>query len=423
VNHYDSATLETRLREAGCEIVPFAPGADAYVINSCSVTDRADSESRRTARRARRFGPSARVVMTGCFAQTNPESAAIPEVDAVIGINRLDDLLAVVTGELDLRSGQMIRVDNLRRATAVSALGAETFCGQTRAFLKVQEGCDLFCTFCIIPFARGRSRSVAPRQVLEQLERLASLGYREVVLTGVHLGTYGEDLSPRIGLADLLEMITESPAVARVRLGSVDPPEITPRLLRLVAQSDVLCPHFHVPVQAGDDAVLARMRRRYSAELAREAVLAVHEAIPDAGIGTDVIAGFPGESDEEFARTEAFVTELPFTYLHVFPYSPRRNTTAAKRPDRRAADVVAGRARRLRDVDRRKRADFARRMLSRRTVVLLEGEVDATGCRSGYAPNYARIRVPAPAALANALAVVEVVAVEEGALLGRILHS
>jgi threonylcarbamoyladenosine tRNA methylthiotransferase MtaB len=421
VNQYDSATLETRLRAADCEIVPFAPGADAYIINTCSVTDRADSESRRTARRARRFAPAARVVMTGCFAQTNPSGAAIPEVDAVIGINRLDEIVAAVRGELDL-GDSLIRVDDLRSAREVTILGAETFCGQTRAFLKVQEGCDLFCTFCIVPFARGRSRSVPPRRVLEQLTHLAELGYREVVLTGVHLGTYGEDLEPRLGLGDLLEMILEKPAVPRLRLSSVDPPEITPRLLRLMAGNGALCPHFHVPVQAGNDAVLARMRRRYSADLAREVIEAIRAEIPGAGIGTDVIAGFPGESEEEFAGTEAFLRDLPFTYMHVFPYSPRRGTTAAKRSDHLPAAVIASRARRLREIDAAKRAAFARSMVGLRTTVLLEDDGAGRGDAgpSGYTPNYARIHLPDGPAMPNALVDVQVVAVDAGGhLIGR----
>lgn len=419
VNQYDSATLETRLRAAGCEVVPFAPGADAYVINTCTVTDRADAESRRTARRARRFGPQARVLMTGCFVQTNPVGAAIPEVDAVIGINRIDELVAAVRGDLDLASGR-IRVDDLRRATEVGALGAESFCGQTRAFLKVQEGCDLFCTFCIVPFARGRSRSVPPRVVLEQLQRLAGLGFQEAVLTGVHLGTYGEDLEPRLGLADLLEMIAENPPLPRLRLSSVDPPEITPRLLDLVARSEALCPHFHVPVQAGDDAVLGRMRRRYSADLAREVLTAIRAALPDAGIGTDVIAGFPGETEEEFQHTLAFVREMPFTYLHVFPYSPRRGTTAAKRADGLPADVITARARALRLAGAEKRDAFARWMIGRRAAVLLESADAGAAGLSGYAPNYSRVRVPAAAPeLANSVVEVTVTAFDEGILRGH----
>lgn len=216
VNQYDTATIESRLRHEGCEIVAFAPGADVYIVNSCTVTDRADAESRQLARRARRFNSAARVIMTGCFAQVSPQRAAIAEVDHVVGLNRLADLIRAVRGELV--AAERVLVDDLRAARSVRTLGAETFTGQTRAFLKVQEGCDLFCTFCVVPMARGRSRSVPPREVRAQLEMLAQRGFQEVVLTGVHLGGYGHDLEPVIDLCDLLEMLVEQSPVPRRRI-------------------------------------------------------------------------------------------------------------------------------------------------------------------------------------------------------------
>ncbi len=394
VNQYDSAALESRLRAQGCEVVPFGPGADAYVINSCSVTARADAESRRLARRARRFAPSGRVVLTGCLAQANPARAKIPEVDFVVGLNRPADLVAAVRGDLG-RAGDSVLVGNVGKATRVETLGAESFCGQTRAFLKIQEGCDLFCSFCIVPFARGRSRSVPPRVVLRELERLAEAGYQEVVLTGVHLGGYGADLQPRLGLADLLEMIAERAPVPRVRLSSIDPPEVTPRLLGIVAGSDVICPHFHVPIQSGDDRVLRRMRRRYSAGFAAEVIASIRERMPSAGIGTDVIAGFPLESEAEFRRTEELLERLPFTYLHVFPYSRRPGTTAAKLGGDVPAKTIADRARRLRAIDRCKRRAFTEAMIGQCIPVLIEGAEADEGVWRGYARNYLRVEVPA----------------------------
>jgi threonylcarbamoyladenosine tRNA methylthiotransferase MtaB len=225
VNQYDTATMETALRER-CELVPFAAGADVYVVNSCTVTDRADAESRQLARRARRLNPHGRVVLTGCFAQTGGAHAALPEVDYVIGVNRLPDVLRAVLDQIPADEGRIL-IDNLRQAERVATLGADVFAGQTRAFLKVQEGCDLFCTFCIVPMARGRSRSVPPRRVLDELHRLAARGFQEVVLTGIHLGGYGKDLAPALTLVDLLEMISAAAPLPRVRLSSIDPPEIT----------------------------------------------------------------------------------------------------------------------------------------------------------------------------------------------------
>jgi threonylcarbamoyladenosine tRNA methylthiotransferase MtaB len=390
VNQYDTATIETALGD-DCESVPFGPGADVYVVNTCTVTDRAAAESRQLARRARRFNPAARVVVTGCYAQTSAgEAAAMPEVDHVVGVGRLGDVLGAVRGELG--GAQRVLVGDLRKADRVSTLGAEVFSGQTRAFLKVQEGCDLFCTFCIVPFSRGRSRSVEPRRVLAELERLGDRGYREVVLTGIHLGGYGEDLSPRIGLADLLEMIAEVTPVSRLRLSSIDPPEVTPRLLDLMARSPLLCPHLHVPVQAAADRVLGRMRRRYDSRLVGEVAAEIRRRLPDASLGTDLIAGFPGETDHDFERGLELLEALPFTYFHVFPYSKRTGTTAAKATDPVPRATIEARAAALRDLGARKRVAFAARFVGAELEVLAESKRDReSDLLVGYSRNYLRV--------------------------------
>jgi threonylcarbamoyladenosine tRNA methylthiotransferase MtaB len=314
-------------------------------------------------------------------------------VDHVIGVGLLADVLAAVRGELGSRD--RVRVEDLRRAERVSTLGAEVFAGQTRAFLKVQEGCDLFCTFCIVPFSRGRSRSVEPRRVLEELERLGDRGYREVVLTGIHLGGYGEDLAPRVGLADLLEMIAERAPVPRVRLSSVDPPEVTPRLLDLMRESPLFCDHLHVPVQAAADAVLARMRRRYDVRQVIDVAGEIRRRLPDASLGTDVIAGFPGETEEDFGRGIALLETLPFTYFHVFPYSKRTGTTAAKAGDALAQSIIDERAAALRALGARKREEFAARFVGAAVDVLAESKRDReNGQLAGYSRNYLRVCFP-----------------------------
>jgi threonylcarbamoyladenosine tRNA methylthiotransferase MtaB len=255
VNQYDTATIEDRLKAEGHECVPFADTADVYIVNSCTVTNQADAESRQLARRAKRQNPAARVIMTGCYAQVNPKAVAkVPEIDYVIGLNRLDDILRAVRNEVAV---ERISVSNLRKEgepPRVDTLGALTFSGQTRAFLKIQEGCDLFCTFCIVPMSRGKSRSVPPRVVLEQLDRLAERGFQEVVLTGIHLGGYGEDLDPPVSLTWLLAAIEERQPVPRIRVSSLDPHEISDDLIRLLTQAETLCPHLHVPLQSGEDA-------------------------------------------------------------------------------------------------------------------------------------------------------------------------
>jgi threonylcarbamoyladenosine tRNA methylthiotransferase MtaB len=414
VNQYDTATIETRLRREGLEIVEFAPGADVYIVNTCTVTDRADGESRQLARRARRFNAAARIILTGCYAQIDPQGAAIPEVDHVVGLNRLPDILRAVRGEMQPR----ISVDDLRTARRVKTLGAETFTGQTRAFLKIQEGCNLFCTFCIVPFARGASRSVSPREVVAQLQNLAALGFAEVVLTGVHLGAYGLDLRPRLDLVDLLSMLDEQALVPRLRLSSVDPPEVTARLLDLLAQSRTLCPHLHLPIQAGEDGVLARMRRKYDTAFLRDLGASIRESLPEAAIGTDVIAGFPGETQAQFEIGIQLLESLPLTYFHVFPYSRRAGTTAAKLSDQVPSDVIYARARRLRNLGERKRAAFARQFIGRLLPVLVEGPKSTSARLAGYSRNYQRVEFSGDPIDANREIDVDIVGTRSSRLLG-----
>ena len=395
VNAYDSAAIGDRLVGAGCRLVDLDDGPDVVVVNSCTVTDAADAESRRLARRARRTNPAARVVLTGCYAQTQPARAATEAaVDHVVGLNRLDALVdAVVAPE---RVPHVV-VGNSRRERTVSTFGARTFPGQTRAFLKVQEGCDLFCTFCIVPMARGAGRSLEPRAVLDEVRALAAAGFEEVVLTGVHLGGWGEDLRPRGDLAGLVGTVAEHGLVPRLRLSSIDPHEVTEPLLRAMAASAGVCPHLHVPLQAGDDGVLRRMRRRYDTALARERLAMIHELLPDAAIGTDVIAGFPGEDAAAFERTLALLEETPISYCHVFPYSVRSGTTAAKLDGHNTAAVIGERARRLRALGERKRQVFARRFDGADAELLVETTRDpATGALRGYTRNYLRARLEGP---------------------------
>lgn len=394
VNQYDTATIEDRLKADGLTLVPFAETADVYIVNSCTVTNQADAESRQLVRRAKRANPAARVIMTGCYAQVNPKSVAkVPEVDHVIGLNRLDDLLRAVKADLADR----IVVSDLRKTTdgrtpRIDTFGAVTFSGQTRAFLKIQEGCDLFCTFCIVPMSRGKSRSVPPRVVLEQLDQLASRGFQEIVLTGIHLGGYGEDLDPPVTLTWLLEAIEERKPVPRIRISSIDPHEISNELLRLLSHSEILCPHMHIPIQAGDDTILTRMRRRYDTTLAREVLTRLRESLPQAALGTDFIVGFPGEGDEEFAHSLAFLEESPFTYFHVFPYSVRSGTTAAKFTNKVPQPVIDERARLVRKLGARKKAQFARSFLGQTLSVLFEQTREKTsGHLKGYSRNYLRV--------------------------------
>ncbi len=421
VNAYDSAAIADRLRAAGCDIVAPAAAPDVVIVNSCTVTDAADAESRRLARRARRANPAARVIVTGCWAQTKPaDAAALDAVDHVVGLNRLDDLVAAV-----VRAGApRVSVGAIRKARTVATFGARTFDGQTRAFLKVQEGCDLFCTFCIVPMARGASRSLAPRAILAEVEALAARGFEEVVLTGVHLGGWGEDLSPRVDLAWLVAALAEQGRMPRIRLSSIDPHEVTEPLLRVLATAPGVCPHLHVPLQSADDGILARMRRRYDTALARDRLAMARALLPDAAIGTDLIAGFPGEDEAAFERTLAFVEASPITYAHVFPYSIRTGTTAAKLDGHMPAATIAARAARLRAVADRKRVAFARRFDATAAELLVESTRDPqTAALRGYTRNYLRARLDGPDALMGRRVDVTLAVAPGGAIRARTLDA
>ncbi len=381
-NQFESAAMGEQFTKAGYTIVPFTGQADIYVINSCTVTARTDAETRRLARRARRLNPGARIVATGCYAQVAPgELEQLPEVDSVLGNREKQDIIALVeTGES--------RVSDISAQQVVEPLALSSFAEHTRAFLQVQNGCDSFCAYCIVPYARGRSRSVQVDDVMQGIRNLAANGYREVVLTGIHLGAYGLDLPSPSSLTELVRCIDAERLVARLRIGSVEPNEVSGELLALMARSEIICPHLHLPLQSGSDAVLSRMGRRYTAAFFRELMSRITPALPDAFVGADVIAGFPGESAQEFSETMRLVEELPFSGLHVFPFSRRPGTRAADLPDQVAGHVIKGRAERLRNIATAKKRAFLTRNLGKELRVLVQGyDVESGFCR-GLTRNY-----------------------------------
>ncbi len=417
VNQYDSAIIESRLRARGMERREFDQQADVYIVNTCTVTDRADAESLRIARRARRLNPDARIVMTGCLAQANPDVLAkASEVDAVVGLGMLDDLeRAVASG-----AGERVMVSNLRKIKAPIELAPVTLDGHTRAFLKLQEGCDQFCTFCIVPFSRGTSRSVEPRRVIAALDDLHQRGFKEVILSGVHLGGYGKDLDPAVELSALLEMIADRCPIERVRISSLDPEELSDRIIEIIAGCEKFCPHLHLPLQAGEDELLSRMRRRYQRDYFRDRVERVLEAIPDAAIGTDLIVGFPGETLPHFESYFNFVEKLPLAYFHVFPYSVRAGTTAAKFSGRVKPAEIKRRALLMRELGEAKRVQFATSLVGAKLKVLLE-ERALGGRLRGYSRNYVRVLTQGPDELTNQEVEVEASTVEGVQLVGKIV--
>lgn len=420
INQYDSAVIQDRLEERHV-FVPFDQPADFYIINTCTVTDRADWEARQLVRRAKRLSPDARVLVTGCYAQISPhEVAEVPGVDFVVGLNRLDDLLRFAESS-EAGHAAAVAVSDVRRERGVSVLGTRALPGHTRAFLKIQEGCNYACTYCIIPAARGLSRSVPPDEVRKQARILADAGYGEIVLTGIHLGGYGQDLQPKIDLTALLERLCESRLVPRLRLSSLDPREVPDRLLDLIARSDILCPHLHICAQAGDDRILKQMRRNYDTAYYRDLLLRVRERLPEAALGSDIIVGFPGESEDDFSLALDYFAALPLTYFHVFPYSVRRGTVAASLPDQLPNPVKKKRARKMRELGVAKKRAFARDFQGRRLAVLIEEKTDpTTGHHRGYSRNYLPVLVSAGREFVNREVMIEVDGWGGGWLTGKI---
>jgi threonylcarbamoyladenosine tRNA methylthiotransferase MtaB len=407
LNQYDTTEVQALLEAGGFRTVPFESPAEVYVINTCTVTARADYSDRQAIRRAVARNPAAVVVVTGCYAQTNPEAvAAIPGVDLVLGTQD-KYALPQLLDQARKRVRPLIRVSDVFRQTALPAIPVRRFTpGYTRAFVKVQDGCQHRCSFCIVPFARGGSRSQALEVVVEQVEALVGAGYAEVVLTGVDLGHYGWDLRPRTTLAALVRRLLDVRGLRRLRLSSVLPAYFTDELIELLVGDRRICRHLHVPLQSGSDRVLRAMRRPYTAGMYRSLVERLAGAIPDLGLGADVITGFPGETDADFEATEALVEALPFTYLHVFSYSDRRGTEAARRPALRVPpETIRRRTARLRRLGGAKQSGFRQAQLGRELPVLvLEQRERETGRLIGLTDNYLELAFTGPDALMRGFA-------------------
>jgi len=399
VNFYDTEAIWQLFRQAGYEQVDFdGEIADVYVINTCTVTNTGDKKSRQIIRRAVRKNPEAVVCVTGCYAQTAPaEVAAIEGVDLVIGTHDRSRIVEYV--EQIRRTREPVNaVRNIMKLREFEELDVPEFSGRTRAFLKIQDGCNNFCTFCIIPWARGLSRSRRPENVLAQARRLVEAGYREIVLTGIHTGGYGEDLDG-YGLADLVRDLVRIDGLRRLRISSIEASQVDDRLLEAIATSDKLCRHLHIPLQAGDDEILRRMRRKYTTEEYARRLERIRRAIPDVAVTTDVIAGFPGETEERFENGLAFIESMAFAGMHVFPYSKRTGTPAARMPDQVDEETKHARVRRLIALSDRMRFDYARRFVGRVLDVIAErGSADAgkPGVLSGYSDNYLPVAFEGP---------------------------
>ncbi len=403
LNQYETEGMAELFESRGFSIVPFDRDADVYVVNTCTVTGRSDYRSRQMLRRAARRRRDALIVATGCYAQRDPNALqAMPEVGLVVGQTAKHEIADLVAGALagrpESEAGTTVVV-RPHDGSSFQALDIRAFRGYTRAFLKIQDGCDRRCAYCAVPDARGPARSRPFADVVRQAETLAANGYREIVLTGVHIGTYADG---DLRLPDVIDAVAALDDVVRVRLGSVEPNELTPELAARFVAGRKLANHLHVPLESGSDHVLRRMRRGYTAAEYAEAVRRVTDHDPSCGLGADVMVGFPGETDEDFADTVQLIESLPFTYLHVFSFSPRRGTEAAAMTDTVPGIEKKRRSRELRGLGARKSLAFRRRLVGSRLRVLVErGSDGGDGVVSGLAGNYVRVELAGGPELEN----------------------
>ncbi len=399
VNQAETALLESRLRRNGYEVVEFGKPTDLLVVNTCSVTEEAERTCRYVIRRTLRHSPEAYIAVTGCYAQTGlHELRTIPGVDLIVGNQFKSDLPSLLpsAGQLRKRSrADLFHSPTIDREDFSHADYADP--GSTRALVKIQDGCNVMCSFCLIPFARGRERSRVLEDVLKEAEFLAAKGYRELVLTGVNLGQYHHDGRDLSALINCLEQV---PGLSRIRISSIEPTTVTDELLSYMASSTKLCPYLHIPLQSGDDGILSAMHRPYRVKDYVSLIDRACAAVPGLGVGTDLMVGFPGESDEAFSKTLRLVETLPFSYFHVFPYSPRPGTAAQKLKDQVPVSVARNRAKQLSELSNRKRMAFAEQFIGRTLPVLFENTV-VEGFRIGITPNYLRVAAPAYSAEVN----------------------
>jgi len=375
-NQYETEAMASAFRSRGYETVDFDERADIYIINTCTVTHLGDRKSRQIIRRAVRKNPDAVIGVTGCYAQTSPgEVLDIPGVDLVIGTRDKSRIVELVE-EAEKSPEPVNTVSDVMTYREFEDLPILDYENRTRAFVKIQEGCSNFCTYCIIPYARGPLRSRAPENVLAEVRKLISQGFGEIVLTGIHIGAYGAGLAEQTDLADLVVRIALTPGLKRLRLGSVEPLDITPRLIDAVAQIRTVCRHLHIPLQSGDDDILKMMNRKYTTFEFSRLVGAIRGQIPEIAVTTDVITGFPGETDEHFENTYEFIKDVGFSRTHVFKYSPRKGTPAAGFPGQVAAEAKDLRSRRLIALDRENQKRFAARFIGSNLEVLAEEMAD-----------------------------------------------
>ena len=397
VNQYETNAMMQKMIEAGYEVVDFETKADIYIINTCTVTNMADKKSRQMLRRVKEINPEAIFVAVGCYAQVAKEKLEqIPEIDLILGINEKNDIVKYVE-----QASKNIYVSDVLHQTEFLDFGDVTYTEKTRAVIKVQDGCNQFCSYCIIPYARGRIRSRKPESVIKEITDVAKEGIKEVVITGIHIASYGKDFNTEYRLIDLLEEIQKVDGIQRIRLGSLEPTLITEEFVTRLKKLSKICDHFHLSLQSGCDETLKRMNRKYTTDQFRHVVELLRNAYPEVHLTTDVIVGFPGETEEEFNKTYEFLKEIKFYKMHVFKYSPRSGTVAAKMPNQIDGNIKEERSNKLIELSDENEKEYNQKYIGKEVEVLLEereGEY-----LKGHTTNYTVVKMKTNENLENTI--------------------
>lgn len=411
VNHYETEAIWQLFETDGYSRKEFESAADVYVINTCTVTNTGDKKSRQVIRRAIRQNPNAVICVTGCYAQTSPaEVMAIPGVDIVVGTQDREKMLGYIE-EYKTEREPINGVSNIMKARVYEELDVPAFTDRTRASLKIQEGCNNFCTFCIIPWARGLLRSRDPESVLKQAQQLVDAGYKEIVLTGIHTAGYGEDMKDYNFAQLLRDLENKVQGIKRLRISSIEASQVTEEVIEVIDQSEIIARHLHIPLQSGSDTVLKRMRRKYTTAFFAEKIEKLRKALPDFALTSDVIVGFPGETEEEYMETFNFIKDLRFSELHVFPYSQRTGTPAARMENQIPDDLKHDRVKRLISLSNQLAKEYASRYENELLEVIPEEpfKKDASsGIYVGYTDNYLKVKLPATSDMEGKLVKVKI---------------
>lgn len=410
VNAYETEAMQQLLEENGYEIVPFKEGADVYIINTCTVTNMADRKSRQMLHRAKKMNPDAIVVAAGCYVQAKEASGEIDEsIDIVIGNNKKKDLIQILDGLYEKKQGQNKAVIDINHTHEYEEMHLNKTAEHTRVYIKVQDGCNQFCTYCIIPFARGRVRSRAKEDVVREVTELAANGYQEVVLTGIHLSSYGVDLENE-NLLSLILAVNEIEGIKRIRLGSLEPRIITEDFVKTISGLEKMCPHFHLSLQSGCDETLRRMNRRYTSEEYYEKCMLLRKYFAHPALTTDVIVGFPGETEEEFEKSKAFIDKVDFYETHIFKYSKREGTKAAVMDNQIPEQIKTARSNELLELDQKKRIKYEEQFVGTTVEVLMEEQIkiDGENYQVGHTKEYVKVALKTEANLQNKLVDIQI---------------